>query len=371
MGARKSAAGQERAAAGQQALGVADVPERLRWLRKEHERLFTSVGRKRRDCERFAAELQEVSRSLAGRAGPLVEEAVQHDEAVHRMFAQILERKLSKRARGQIRSIYLDLQLAGVLSPGKELAEDAPPGASDVDDPFSGDDDAEEDERHAPRPPEVHRGRGAELRDLRATFLNLADALHPDKVQDDAEKLSRTEAMKELNRAYRDGDLARLLEIERRWQLGERAIDHEDAEEVARRCAALERNIELLRQQLRELSRSLRGLRRSTEGAYVLEYRRLRRARVPDPLALMIAPLEEAAQALRQVHGFVTDYAEGRMTLTQFVAGPELPDRPEGADPEEALFHELLFTLDEIAAEEMAARPRKGRGRGKGKRQRR
>ena len=37
---------------------------------------------------------------------------------------------------------------------------------------------------------------------LRGLFYRLADALHPDKVQDEGDKAQRTEVMKELTQAY-------------------------------------------------------------------------------------------------------------------------------------------------------------------------
>ena len=50
------------------------------------------------------------------------------------------------------------------------------------------------------------------------------------------EKTRRTEAMKEVTRAYESGDLARLLEIERRWSASA-AVDSSDAEAAAEHVA--------------------------------------------------------------------------------------------------------------------------------------
>jgi len=55
---------------------------------------------------------------------------------------------------------------------------------------------------------------------MRDLFRRLATAIHPDKAQDADSQEERTEAMKEVTRAYRDGDLASLIELEKVWLAG-------------------------------------------------------------------------------------------------------------------------------------------------------
>jgi hypothetical protein len=45
--------------------------------------------------------------------------------------------------------------------------------------------------------------------------------------------MRHTEIMKEINKAYQEGDLARLLEIERRYQVGE-TIDSNSEDDLTR-----------------------------------------------------------------------------------------------------------------------------------------
>ncbi len=49
----------------------------------------------------------------------------------------------------------------------------------------------------------------------------MAEIFHPDKVTDPETRMRHNEIMKEVNRAYKEGDIARLLEIERQHQMGD------------------------------------------------------------------------------------------------------------------------------------------------------
>jgi hypothetical protein len=99
---------------------------------------------------------------------------------------------------------------------------------------------------------------------LRALFLRLAHALHPDRAPESEDAGARTEAMKDVNRAYRDGDLARLLEIERTWAVARVVGRGQDARDgLERRAQELERTNQALAAQLKALEREHRELERS------------------------------------------------------------------------------------------------------------
>jgi hypothetical protein len=355
------------------ALGHAQASARLQHLGAEHERLRKKVLRRRRELERFETDLREINGTVSGRASSFIEEALQLNAAIHASFADILDgKKLSRRARARVREIYEDLAREGILTPegaapgpgpddrddwpgpdgraGRHASPgdhaDAPPGAEPEDD---GGQDANAS----------HRGRAAHLRDLRKTFLTLADAIHPDKVQDEEEKAARTEAMKELNRAYREGDLARILEIERAWNLEGKLDPDGAADEIERRCQALEHKNALLAEQLHALSQRLGSLRRTIPGAIVVDVRRLRRERDPDPIATVLAPLEQELDMLRSLASFVQSFQNGEMSLARFLEGPQLV-----YDQEDDLLDEDV-SLDDVIEllQEVAMKPARGSGK--------
>ncbi len=66
-------------------------------------------------------------------------------------------------------------------------------------------------ESEIPFTPSVH---------LKRLFRHLAQKIHPDRAEDEADRVWRTELMSEANRAYRDGDEMVLREILAQWQEG-------------------------------------------------------------------------------------------------------------------------------------------------------
>jgi hypothetical protein len=340
-----------------QALGHAKPSARLKRLAAEHERLRKQVQRRRRELERLEADIRESGTEMATRAVPFIEETLRLDAAIHTAFADILARKrLSRDAREQIRGIYTILMQHGTISPpeyAKKYArqdgsgEGADRGARPAGD--AGAQDGAESGAAGQDADESHRGRAAHLRDLRKTFLALADAMHPDKVQCEEEKHARTEAMKELNQAYRDGDVARLLEIERAWNL-QGKLEAGDEDEIERRCQAIERQNALLVDQFRALGKTLRLLRRSESGTMVAEVRQLRRQRDPDPIGALLEPVEAELETLRAMASFVQSFLDGEISLDDFLAGPTLPGYFE-EDEEEPDFDALLELMEKAVAQ--------------------
>lgn len=289
------------------ALGLRKPPARVAQLLTYQKQLRNKILHKQRDIERFETDWRDMGATLSARARPILEEVLRLDAAIHASFEHILRDKTRSRpAQAGIRAVYQTLQSHGTIStPNKAPERRAEP-----------DDDPRQD---------VHVGRDVHLRDLRKTFLAVADAIHPDKVQSDEEKLARTEAMKVLNQAYRDGDVARILEFERTWKLEGKLDPGRAEDELKRRCESIERSNALLAEQLRTVSKALRELRHSEQGALVKELRRLRRERNPDPIAQMVASFQEELDTLRHVARFVQAFQDGEMSLAQFVEGPGRP----------------------------------------------
>jgi hypothetical protein len=146
---------------------------------------------------------------------------------------------------------------------------------------------------------------GQSRRSLRELFRSLARAIHPDQARHDDDRLQRTEVMKELTRAYEDGDLARLLELEAAWQ-GEQAVA--ETGDAALRCEELERaNRELLKQ-VRQVTRELRDAKR--------EAREESRGLPPHEL-IERANFELAA--LAELCAWLQRFRDGKMTLSELV----------------------------------------------------
>lgn len=56
--------------------------------------------------------------------------------------------------------------------------------------------------------------------ELRGLYRRPASKVHPDRASHDADRARRTKFMAEVNDAYRERNLDRLLELEQRWYAG-------------------------------------------------------------------------------------------------------------------------------------------------------
>ncbi len=132
---------------------------------------------------------------------------------------------------------------------------------------------------------------------------------------------------KEVNRAYQEGDIARLLEIERQHHLQENIDLHNTAQsEIERLCLQRERDNELLATQYDNLKRELRIARNSPEGEMVKEYRAAKKQGL-DAVAEMVSELKSQLQSLENIRNFVRDFRDKKITIKDFLKGPS-PTQP-------------------------------------------
>jgi hypothetical protein len=320
---------------GDRALLLADGSGRLAGLLRQHQELLDKLRKKRREVERFREQADRHEVEAAARLTPLRDKLAALDREVHGLFAEIFKRRnLSRAVRTMVRALYEQLVDNGVISPGDE-------GAEDDEDP-----DAIPEEyahAHPARPPESAPRGGNE--DLRAMFLRLARALHPDKAQGGEDLAARTEAMKALNLAYEHGDLAGLLEIERRWSVG----THAAANDLESRCRSLDEMNRKLREQLKMMRDELGDLKRSDGGRMMRERKRAGQ----DPLSAVEQEGKGMIDHLTALRDHVVRFRDRKITIDEFVRGPN----PESDDLADAL-EDFLETM--MQAEPPAA-PRTGR----------
>lgn len=325
-------------------------PQQLAALTFEHGRLLKAIADKKNEHARFDRDLHNTASGLLG-VEPIREETLAVERQIHRLFRDLMARKgQNRKARRAIGLVYEMLQDQGVLSPEDQ---DRPGDLDDSRENDPGDQpfDAQHGRgdsapgwghggRHpAPPPPPGAGGFSARRpsdaegdRSLRGLFRRLAMAMHPDRVADAAEKVRRTEAMKEITRAYEERDLARLLHLEQTW-MNAGVLDAEGTpdDSLARKVAHLERMNQDLRAQLRALAQALRELRRSPAGALHLELRREaqraqrhagRSSRSVDPVAALMAEAKMALCSLQDLRAFVMAFRDGNLTLDAFMRGP-------------------------------------------------
>lgn len=238
------------------ALKVRAVDEALRAALKQQAALVAKVARARAKLAAQDHEVEEVKAELRAHLDARVVAVRARDRAIHALFVALVNDKRRRvRVRERLDAVHEALSDDTVLT-----AE----GYTEAWALFRGDADArsgpsaldelglDDDEVVASAP------RGDDS--LRGLFRRLAETLHPDKVQDPDIKVARTEVMKQVTVAYREGDLARLLELERTWMT---RVEVATIDQQARRLTLVEQAITALEAELRELERARRTMRRS------------------------------------------------------------------------------------------------------------
>jgi uncharacterized coiled-coil protein SlyX len=317
-------------------LRVQAKPERLVALLRANQYLLIKIQSKRRNLARLVEKLRNAATTAVGLLAPVYLEMEQFDQQGHTLFAELLARK--RQPRGAVRAIgdiYMELQHMGLLSfrslarptkkRGAESGEPIPNFGWDDPPPLHPDGEGSVSAR---RP-----GEGVVGQSVRGLFLKLAEALHPDKVQVEEEKERRTEAMKEITRAYQDGDLARLLELERTWMVGgELSSASEESDELERRLATLERTNEALRAQLDHLTGELKELRRSPQAELWSQAERAAKGSGVTPVEWMVQDASAQLEHLRELVGFITSFRDGQIDLDAFLRGPSFLNDPEDSE---------------------------------------
>jgi hypothetical protein len=327
------------------------VGERLGALLKQRERLLAEVKRKQAELEAVNARAEAAAQDVVVQMAPIIGRFEALRAEIGAIFDELLAPgRLAARTRKKVAGLLRSLIAQGVVPPfapdpadtaaaaGSEFDDDAMFEAADFDaPPFSEGRSQEARVASAPK-----HGQTPGRDSLRSLFKRLALAIHPDRAQHDSDRERRTEAMKEATRAYEDGDLARLVELEKAWQNGAQAPA--SAGEDARRCAELEQTLRELNRQSRALTAELRDLKRQ-----------VREDMLDVPVEHVVAGAEGELKDLERIRDFARDFRDGKITLATFLEGPE----PE---------HDPLVELEELLGEMLRVQTTPGRGRSKSRR---
>ena len=343
MPARRKPAPFEEASPPRSGLRLHAEGERLSALLKERDRLLSAIETKKRALERAQGKARDAHDEMAKKLGPLVTRYETVRAELRALFDELLKPgRLSASATKKVVKVRRALEAQGVWDePGAAppdtegddeqeperagRASSPPPGPSAF-----GPDSARREVRSAEQ-----RGQDKDRESLRTVFRRLVGACHPDRATEDAERQTRTAIMKQATQAYEQGDLARLLQLEQAWQRRQALPSSESAEA---RC----RELELV---IRELSAQAKQLQ--------LEVREAKRGSMSTPLGTPIdRAFAEAEQELEQLvvmREFVLSFRDGKISLSQFVAGPLLFQLEDDIDLE-ALLSEVLSEPSRKAA---------------------
>lgn len=325
--------------------------EALLTLQQERRWLLKQIRRKRTELDNFITQMRDVASEVFQRSADAISAMQTLDVEIHGLFDEMFKtRKFGKRSRRQVEQVYRNLQMRGVISINPDFkgidegiffgAEGMGPNSfgANFDDGDTGTAQGESDssggssggfsggfsgDSFGDEPASPRRDR-----DFRQTFLRLASIYHPDKAEDDDTHRRNTEIMKEINRAYKSGDFARLLELEQQ----EEQDDIEDVSSVdsdlERECQRLERENSKLSDQYEGIKQELRDLRNNTqEGVMLKTYRKAAKDGV-DLVKELVDEAAEDVEMVEEIRDFVRDFRDRKITIQEFVDGPG-PKSPE------------------------------------------
>lgn len=323
-------------------LSLSELHERKAGLEREHQWLLKQIKRKRTELKNFLDRMQSIATEMFHQAEPLAQEMMKLDEEIHSLFQAILQQKWGKKTLRQLEEIYLSLQWGGLLSSKLKNKK------QEEEDFWQELEYEEEEETFAQTETRGESAfRSPQAKQIRQTFRRLAEIFHPDKAIDAQTQKHHTEIMKEINRAYGEGDLARLLEIEAHHQQGKiLSQEGETKTDLERLCEKLESENKLLKTQYENLKQELNFTKHTPSGEMVKDYRACVKEGI-DPIEQMLAQGQKELQDLENIRNFVRDFQEKKITLKEFLQGPESSSKPNPEEIEELeeMLGELLSRL--------------------------
>ncbi len=334
-------------------LALSELHIRLEGLEKEHQSLLKQIKRKRTELKNFVEQMRSLATEIFHKANPNFQKMAELDQEIHALFKEILtKRKFGKKTKKNIEAVYQQLQLTGIIS----LKFNHPDADTELDELFENlrpqDDGSQETGEDRHQAWETQQSlespsatRTEESRKVRQTFLRLAEIFHPDKVQDNETLQYHTEIMKEINKAYQEGDLARLLEIEQKHQVGE-SIDNNSEDDLTRKCRTLEQQNEILLNQYENLKQELRSAKNTPEGAMVADARKAAKQGI-DSIDMMLETIDTQINVITQVRDFVQNFRDQKLTIKEFLSSPATL-RSLNEEMMEDMLEQMMSELDGI-----------------------
>jgi len=319
-------------------LGLSDLRLRLNFLEKENAKLITQIETNRTKLHNLNESIQEIGVQINQRSAPLRQKVLELDSQIHDIFQEIFTgRKFGKKSRKDIETVYYHLQVDGIISPKHFPVDVDKVGFEDYGEAEDWRNDEENSQQQFTR--DLPKPDRDELKKIRQTFLRLADSFHPDKVTNEADKEYCTEVMKEINLAYQNGDLARLLAIEKQQELGE-IINRDSADDMNRQCAKVEADNSFLKNQLDNLKQQFKLIKKTQQGEIVTVFKKISK-NGGDPIGEALREIESQIGIIEQLHQFVADFRDRRITIQEFLRGP-IAMMPQEDMSEEEMMLEFL-----------------------------
>ena len=332
-------------------LSFSSVHARMDFLSEKHKKLLTQIKRKKTELSNLTQQIQTLIQEMFSKSRPFDEEINSLDKEIHDLFEKILSNKrLGKRQKQEVIGIYRTLQLTGQISlrpdyfsqsSSTNFQDDVRDNLEDSTETDFFEEDYSDYQNNSKFHEEPDISQPRPSKDLRKVFLKLADKFHPDKATDHETRIIYTEIMKEINVAYKSGDLARLLEIERDKNQEIIKFYKNDRE---KECERLGKEIELLSQQYEQIKAELREVKNTPQGNMVKQYRKAER-NGEDLIKTLLQGAEFKVKFLKNMRNFVKDFKNKKITLQEFVRGPNSINIDSVEDLMDEMFENMFVVI--------------------------
>jgi len=333
-------------------LSFSSVHTRMNFLNEKHKKLQNQIKRKKTELSNLTQQIETLNQEMFHQTRSFGEKINNLDREIHDLFEKILSKKsLGKRQKQQVIDIYRTLQLTGRISlrPDYFSQSSSENFQDNVRDDWENStekdffaDNYDDNQNHSKFSQELDIFQPRPSRDLRKIFLKLADKFHPDKATEDETRILYTEIMKEINIAYKNGDLARLLEIEREKNQETLNFNNNDSE---KECERLGKEIELLSQQYEQVKAELREVKNTPQGNMVKQYRKAKK-NGEDFIKIMVEQTKFEISYLKKLRDFVKDFKNKKITLKEFVQGRTYVTLDNIEDTINEMFENMFVTIN-------------------------
>lgn len=307
-------------------LALSELHIRLETLEEEHKAILKKIKKKQTEIKNFVEQMRSIASQMFTKVSPCMQRIADLDREIHQLFDEILTtRKLGIKSKKTIEEIYENLQEMGLISykidnDDEDIELDEMFETSDEEDREFANQNRQKYSYDNQQHETASANKSETSRKIRQTFLKLAEIFHPDKVTDNETQMRHNEIMKEINKAYQEGDIAKLLEIEKQYKLGE-IVDINSEDDLTRKCERIEEQNNTLKTQYDNLKRELRQVKNTPEGAIVADYRKAVKQGT-DLFEDMIEEIEVQINYVEEVRNFVLDFRDKKITIQKFLKGP-------------------------------------------------
>ncbi len=277
----------------------------LRAVRQAHNRLLGRVRQLKTNLEKYKAEIELVSQQIGLEVRKKIEQIQSLRLWAGQLFDRLIELIKNTNSYGALRLAQMKKDLEDSLEGIPGIRNVTTAKNADADTHFL-------DQFVQALTPEENRA-------IRNVYIQLARKFHPDQALNAQEQQQRTLIMQQITAAYKQGDLAQLVEFEKIEKSDKDKLDAaaepQSAETIQQEIDRWQQRIELLERQAERLKKERKLIEKSAAGKMLTAFREMqygKRSRSDE----MLTFLEQTLQNLSEL-------CEG---LAEMAATGEVPD---------------------------------------------